>query len=163
MPATTKNELKVGEKAPAFTSKDQNGNKVSLSDFKGKWVVLYFYPKDDTPGCTIEAEDFTQYLPGFKKIDAEILGVSKDSCESHQKFIKKKNLKIILLSDEQKELCQSYGVWRPKKFMGREFLGINRSTFLIDPNGTLAHIWPKVSPKGHAEEVQDKIKELAGG
>jgi len=134
---------------------------VRLSDYRGKWVVLYFYPKDDTPGCTIEAIEFTKALPQYQKINAEILGVSCDSCESHQKFINKKDLRITLLSDANKEVVQKYGVWGPKTFMGRSYQGITRSTFLIHPEGKIAHIWPKVSPEGHAIEVQEKIQELS--
>ena len=154
--------LQVGEKAPDFSVLDQNGKETTLSQFKGKWVVLYFYPKDDTPGCTVEAIDFTKYLPNFEKINAQILGVSCDSCESHQKFIKKQNLKITLLSDSKKEIVKKYSVWGPKSFMGRIFDGITRMTFIIDPQGKIARIWPKVKAEGHAEDVQATLAELQG-
>lgn len=153
-------ELQAGDKAPDFSVPDQNGKATSLSQYKGKWVVLYFYPKDDTPGCTIEAIDFTKYLPNFEKVNAQILGVSCDSCESHQKFIKKKDLKIMLLSDAGKEIVKKYGVWGPKTFMGRTYDGITRATFLIDPQGKIARVWPKVKAEGHAEDVQGALAEL---
>ena len=160
---TTKSKtssLNTGASAPDFTLQDPSENSVSLKDFKGKWMVLYFYPKDNTPGCTVEAIDFTQELPDFKKLDAEILGVSPDSCKSHQKFIKGQKLKITLLSDPDHKMLEKYGVWQLKKFMGREYMGVVRSTFLIDPKGKIAHLWSGVKVEGHADEVKTKLKEL---
>lgn len=155
-----KAEIIPGSPAPAFTTQDQDGKKVSLGDFKGKWVVLYFYPKDNTPGCTIEAVDFTKFLQDFKRLNAVVLGVSGDSCRSHRKFIDSQKLKIVLLSDPEHELSEAFGSWAPKKFMGREFMGVVRSTFLIDPNGKIAHAWPQVKAVGHAAEVLKTLKEL---
>lgn len=155
-----KQQLKEGEKAPDFKVKNQHNDNVSLSDFKGRWVVLYFYPKDSTPGCTIEACGFTEGIPQFEKLEAVILGVSPDSVESHQKFIKKQNLKISLLSDPEKELCQKYGVWQQKSMMGKTYMGVVRSTFLINPEGKLAKIWADVKVNGHVDEVKKTLEEL---
>ena len=149
--------MKQGDKAPEFTLKDTHGKDVSLKDFKGKNVVLYFYPKDNSPGCTIEAIDFSKLKSEFEKANAVILGVSKDSCESHQKFVDKQGLTITLLSDPDHKVQDSYDVWKPLKFMGREYLGTQRSTFLIDKTGKIARSWEKVSAKGHAQEVLDAI------
>jgi len=153
--------FKEGTKAPSFTAKNQDGQKVSLKDFQGKWLVLYFYPKDNTPGCTIEAKDFTQLKKEFEKMNAVIIGVSKDSVKSHCSFIEKQGLKIDLLSDENQEMLESYKVWDKKKFMGREFMGIIRSTFLINSEGKIVAEWSPVKVNGHAQEVLDKLKELA--
>ncbi len=152
--------LKTGSKAPAFSLKNQDDKVTTLGDFGGKWLVLYFYPKDDTPGCTVEACEFTDQLPKFGKVDAQVVGVSPDSPESHRKFIKKKNLKITLLADEGNKVCETYGVWQEKSMYGRKFMGVVRSTFLIDPEGRLAHIFEKVKAEGHAETVRAKIAEL---
>ena len=122
-------------KAKQFSLLDANKNTHRLQDYQGKWLVLYFYPKDNTPGCTIEALEFTALQEEFKKINAHILGISNDSCESHQKFINKKRLSITLLSDKEHKVAEKYGVWKPKKFLGKEFLGIKRSTFLINTKG----------------------------
>jgi peroxiredoxin Q/BCP len=153
--------LKEGQKAPAFSVHDQDGHGVKLADLKGKWVVLYFYPRDNTPGCTVEAIDFTNLKKEFDKLGAVILGGSKDSAKSHCKFIEKQNLSITLLVDEDHALQEKYGVWRPKKFMGREFMGTVRSTFLIDPAGKIARIWDPVKAKGHAQIVLSTLQELA--
>ena len=153
--------LAVGTVAPSFTTKDDEGKTVSLSDFKGKVVVLYFYPKDDTPGCTVEAIDFTALKEQFAELGAAIVGVSPDSAESHCKFIAKHNLGLQLLSDPEREVTEAYKVWRLKKFMGKEYMGVVRSTFLIAPDGNLAHIWNNVRAKGHAEKVLQKLEELA--
>ncbi|MHA2037744.1 MAG: thioredoxin-dependent thiol peroxidase [Promethearchaeota archaeon] len=153
-------ELKVGEEAPQFCLPDKDNKKVCLQDFKGKYVVLYFYPKDNTPGCTTEAIGFTGILPELQKLDAEVVGVSPDSPESHAKFIEKKNLKVILLSDVEKEVLKAYRKWGKKKFRGKEYIGVTRSTFLIDPEGKIAHLWPKVSVNGHPEEVKEILVEL---
>ena len=153
-------ELEIGSSAIPFSLPNQANKKISLSNFKGKWVVLYFYPKDDTPGCTTEACDFTASLKEFEKLEAVVLGVSADSVESHQKFIEKYKLKINLLSDEQHKVIEKYGAWQLKNMYGKEFYGIVRSTFIIDPKGKIAHIWPKVTAEGHAKEVKAKLQEL---
>ena len=152
--------METGKKAPSFTLKNQTGEEITLSDFKGRWVVLYFYPKDLTPGCTVEACDFTEAFLPFQKENAVVLGVSPDSVKSHQKFVEQKNLKITLLADENHAVCEKYGVWQLKKFMGKEFMGVVRSTFIIDPNGKVVHLWPKVRVAGHAKEVLEKLREL---
>src|SRR3989344_8700507 len=128
-------------KAPDFTLPNQDEANVCLSEFKGKYVVLYFYPKDNTPGCTIEALDFTRFKKDFEKLNCVVIGISKDDCSSHKKFVGDKNLKITLLSDSDTKVQQKYGVWRMKKFMGREFMGTVRSTFLIDTKGTIVKHW----------------------
>jgi peroxiredoxin Q/BCP len=145
--------LKQGAVAPDFALQDQDGKELRLKDFKGKWVVLYFYPKDNTPGCTIEAVDFSRLNAKFSRANAAILGVSSDSCASHQKFIGAQKLAITLLSDPELAVHKKYGVWGKKKFMGREYVGTLRTTFLIDPKGKIARIWDNVGVKGHAEEV----------
>jgi len=151
--------VKEGNKAPDFAAPDQDGSKVKLSSFKGKKnVVLYFYPKDMTPGCTTEACDFRDLHKKFK--DAEILGVSIDPPERHQKFIEKYTLPFTLVSDADKKVVQKYGVWQEKKLYGKTFMGVVRSTFLIDKQGVVRKIWPKVKVKGHAEEVLAALKEL---
>jgi thioredoxin-dependent peroxiredoxin len=154
--------MNIGDTAPQFTVPNQNGEKVSLSDFNGKWIILYFYPKDNTPGCTIEAIDFTARKAKFEKLNAVVLGVSKDSPKSHCNFMEKQNLTIILLSDEEKEVQQKYEAWGPKKFMGREFTGTLRSTVLINPKGKIAFHWKNVKAKGHAEEVLEKLRKISG-
>jgi len=125
-----------------------------LEQFRGKWVVLYFYPRDNTPGCTIEALQFNAALQGFADIGAQVLGVSSDSPESHQKFADKYNLTILLLSDTGHGVLKAYDAWKPMKMFGKEFLGTRRDTFLIDPEGMVAHVWRSVNPKGHADEVK---------
>ncbi len=151
----------VGSKAPAFTLENQDGKKVSLKDFEGKWVVLYFYPKDNTPGCTTEACEFTDAMPNFKNLKAVVLGVSPDSIKSHQDFMAKQNLGITLLSDPDHRILEKYGVWQLKKNYGREYHGVVRTTFLINPNGRIEHIWEKVKAKGHAEAVREFLAEAA--
>ncbi len=152
-------EIKEGNKAPDFTALDQNGKKVKLSSFKGKKnVVLYFYPKDMTPGCTTQACDFRDQQKNFKS--TVILGVSIDSPERHQKFIEKYDLPFTLLADIDKKVVQKYGVWQEKKLYGKTFMGIVRSTFLIDKSGTVRKIFPKVKVKNHIEEVLAELKEL---
>ena len=150
--------LAKGQKAPLFSLPNQDNQSTSLSNFKGKWVILYFYPKDNTPGCTIEALDFTKYNKEFEKNNAVILGVSPDSSKSHCNFIEKQTLNIQLLSDETHSVLEKYGVWGKKKFMGREYMGVLRTTVLIDPAGKIAHIWENVSVKGHAEDVLKELK-----
>jgi peroxiredoxin Q/BCP len=155
-------KLKVGDKAPGFCLSNKDEKEVCLKDCAGRWVVLYFYPKDQTPGCTKEACEFTERLGDFTSMNAAVLGVSTDSTESHRKFAAKNKLSIELLSDPKHEVIGAYGAWQPKKFMGREFLGTVRSTFIIDPKGRIAHIWPSVKPWGHAGEVRKKLAELSG-
>jgi peroxiredoxin Q/BCP len=154
-------KLKTGQKAPVFTLPNQNEKKIALADFKGMWVVLYFYPKDDTPGCTTEACDFTSGLKGFEKLNAVVLGVSTDSPERHRTFIGKYNLKINLLSDTGKKVLAKYGAWGMKKMYGKEVEGVIRSTFIIDPEGRIAHAWYGVKVDGHADRVREKLAELA--
>ncbi len=153
--------LEVGSKAPDFCLPSESGEEICLKDLKGKWVILYFYPKDNTPGCTKEALAFSELIEDFKKLNAVILGVSADSVDSHRKFKEKKGLKVTLLSDETKETIKAYGAWQLKKMYGREFYGIVRSTFLINPEGKISHIWKKIRVKGHAEDVLSKLKELS--
>jgi peroxiredoxin Q/BCP len=154
------NKLNEGDIAPDFCLKNQDEENICLKDFNGRNVVLYFYPKDNTPGCSLEAMTFTKYKSEFEKYNTTIIGVSKDSCDSHKKFIKNKNLNITLISDIDKEIQEKYGVWRLKKFMGKEFMGTVRTTFLIDENGKIIKMWDKVKVKGHVEEVLEKVREL---
>jgi len=153
-------KIEVGDKAPPFSLKNQDGETVKLGDFKGRWVVLYFYPKDDTPGCTIEACDFTTGIKDFEKLDAVVLGCSPDSPEAHRKFIAKHKLKITLLSDPSHEVLERYGAWGEKNMYGKITLGVIRSTVVIDPAQKIVHHYRKVSAKGHAEAVRGKLKEL---
>jgi peroxiredoxin Q/BCP len=143
----------VGDKAPSFTLPADGGGKVSLKDFKGKTVVLYFYPKDDTSGCTAEACAFRDALPDFSKVDAEIVGISRDPVKKHDKFKDKYELNFPLASDEDGEVCEAYGTWVEKSMYGRKYMGIERSTFLIDGKGVIRHVWRKVKVPGHADEV----------
>jgi len=154
--------LEVGQKAPEFCLPNQDEVEICLRDLKGKWVVLYFYPKDMTPGCTTEACEFTEAEPEFEDLDTVILGVSPDSPEKHLKFIEKKELKITLLSDESKEVLKAYGAWGLKKMYGKEYEGVIRSTFIIDPEGNIAATWYKVRVKGHVKAVKEKLEELNG-
>ncbi|WP_414577261.1 thioredoxin-dependent thiol peroxidase [Anabaena sp. CCY 9402-a] len=151
----------IGQPAPDFSSPDHNGNLVSLNDLNSQWIVIYFYPKDDTPGCTTEATDFTALHQEFSKLGAKVLGVSPDSGKAHCKFIDKHNLSITLLSDPEHQLIEAYGGWRLKKFMGKEYMGVARSTFLISPDHIIAYTWPNVKAKGHAQAVLNKLQELA--
>ena len=153
--------LEKQQKAPRFSSKNQLNQFVNLSDYAGKKnVVLYFYPKDDTPGCTIEANDFTRLAEEFGKYDTVVIGVSKDSCESHVDFINKYGLKVDLLADTSGELCESYGVWREREKNGVKSMAILRSTFIIDKQGTLVDAAYGVNHEGHAQEVLAKVKSL---
>jgi len=154
--------LEIGDAIPAFCVPNQDEEEICFRDIKGRWAVIYFYPKDNTPGCTTEACDFTEALPDFSKLEAIVLGVSPDTPRKHRNFIEKKALKITLLADEDKSLCKSFGMWQLKKFMGREYMGVVRSTFLIAPDGTLAYKWEKVRVKGHVAEVKEKLQELQG-
>jgi peroxiredoxin Q/BCP len=152
--------LEVGTKAPEFCRPNQDETEICLRDLSGKWVVLYFYPKDNTPGCSTQACDFTASKDDFSELDAVILGVSPDSPKKHTSFIEKKKLSIMLLADEDKSLCEAYGVWQLKKFMGREYMGVVRSTFIISPEGEIMAAWEKVKVKGHIDAVKEKLKEL---
>ena len=155
-------ELKTGDPAPGFCLPDAEEGQVCLKDQRGSWVVLYFYPKDNTKGCTMEALEFTAAEDEFNAKGAVVLGVSPDSPESHVKFKEKHDLGITLLSDTEKEILTGYGVWQKKKMYGREYMGVVRSTYLIDPEGKIAHIWPKVKVAGHADAVMEKLQELQG-
>ena len=150
--------VEVGDKAPDFILPADNGGKVSLKALKGKPVVLYFYPKDDTSGCTAEACAFRDALPDFSKIKAAVIGISRDTVASHDKFKKKHGLTFPLASDEDGEVCEAYGVWEEKSMYGRKYMGIERATFLIDGKGVIRNLWRKVKVNGHAEEV---LKEAA--
>lgn len=152
--------LTEGDKAPAFDLPSDSGKNVKLSEFKGKKVVLYFYPKDDTPGCTKEAVGFTEALAKFKRAGAVVIGASKDTVEKHGKFRDKYELKIPLVSDEDGSLCKDYGVWAKKMNYGKSYMGIERSTFLIDEKGKVAKVWRKVRVPGHVEEVLEAVKAL---
>ncbi|MBN1758814.1 MAG: peroxiredoxin [Chitinispirillaceae bacterium] len=149
--------LQIAHPAPEFTLMNSAGASISLSSLHGKWVVLYFYPKDNTSGCTREAIDFTGSLPAFRKQHAIIIGISPDSPESHTKFIEKHGLRIELLSDPDHTVCSLYGVWRKKKLYGREYFGVVRTTLLIDPEGIIRHVWEKVNVPGHTAEVQEQL------
>lgn len=144
--------LKIGDKAPAISLISNTGEKVALKDFLGKKVVIYFYPKDSTPGCTTEACDFRDNFARIKK-KAMVLGISRDSIESHQKFVTKYKLNFPLLVDDEGKACEAYGVWQEKSLYGRKFMGIVRSTFIVNEKGRIEHIFPKVKVKGHVDEV----------
>lgn len=152
--------LTIGSKAPSFDLPDQNGVHHTLAEQKGKWTILYFYPKDDTPGCTKEACAFRDNFPKFKKLDVIVFGISVDSVKSHKKFEDKYSLPFILLADEKKEVVEAYQVWGKKKFMGREYMGTNRVSFLIDPDGKIAKIYETVKPEIHADEVLNDLHSL---
>ena len=155
MPTT----LTEGQKAPSFDLQDDRGERVNLDDLRGQWVVLYWYPKDDTPGCTVEAceiRDNWQFLEG----EAALFGASADDVKSHVKFRDKFSLPFPLLADEDHSVAEKYGVWGPKTFMGREYVGIDRATFIIDPDGKIAKVFPNVKPAGHSMEILNALKEL---
>ena len=153
--------MKVNSKAPSFSLPSTSNNEYSLKDSLGKYIVLYFYPKDDTPGCTIETNDFNKLLAKFKKLNCEILGISKDNLKSHDKFRDKYKIKFDLLADEEIKVLKKYKVWAKKKFMGREFMGIVRTTFLIDKKGKIIKIWNNVKVKDHAKEVLETLQNIA--
>jgi peroxiredoxin Q/BCP len=157
MPETA---IDVGKKAPELGVKDQDDKVVKLSELKGQWVVLYFYPKDDTPGCTVEACDFTAGLKDFEGLDAVVLGCSPDSPESHRKFIAKYKLKVRLLSDPDHQVLEKYGAWGEKNMYGKVSMGVIRSTVIIDPEGKIAKHWPKVKAEGHADDVKSSLESL---
>ena len=152
--------LKNNTKAPNFKLPSTNKSNYQLKDSLGKYVVIYFYPKDDTPGCTIETNDFNKLLSKFKKLNCEIFGISKDDLKSHDKFREKFKVKFDLLSDEETKVLKKYKVWGKKKFMGREYMGISRSTFLIDKQGKIVKIWENVNVKDHAKEVLETLKSI---
>ncbi len=154
--------MKEGEKAPDFSLNDQNGNEHTLSQYEGKWVLLYFYPKDDTPGCTKEACSLRDAMPDFKKLDAIVLGISCDTEKSHKKFVEKYTLPFTLLADTDKKVVKLYDVWGQKKFMGREYDGIFRTSFLIDPAGSIAKMYENVKPELHAQEVVNDLQGFRG-
>lgn len=157
-----KTSLEVGQPAPAFCLSDQDGNKNCLEDLKGKWVVLYFYPRDNTPGCSLEARDFSCLKEKFEAENAVILGVSRDSEESHRKFMEKKEISICLLSDTGVDIHKTYDVFHMKNFMGKEVMSTVRTTFLIDPEGIITRIWSNVKVRGHADEVLTELRALKG-
>lgn len=150
--------LKVGDKAPAIALASDTGDTVTLASLKGQTVIVYFYPKDDTSGCTTEACEFRDLFPRFAKEDAVVLGVSPDSVASHAKFKKKYELPFTLLADTEKTVCQAYGVWKEKSMYGRKYMGVERTTFVINGKGVITHIFDKVKPKGHADEVMQAIR-----
>jgi len=152
--------VEEGKKAPAIKLKDQNGKQVTLNDFKGKNVVMYFYPKDNTSGCTAQACNFRDEFPDFKKMKAVILGVSPDSVESHKKFAEKYSLPFRLLSDEKKQTVEKYGVWKEKSMYGRKYMGVERSTFIIDKTGKVRKVFRKVKVVEHNKEVKEALKGL---
>ena len=152
--------VKEGNKAPDFTAKDQNGNKVKLSDYKGRRVVLYFYPKDDTPGCTKEACSFRDANDIYAKKGIKVFGVSIDDEKSHQKFISKYSLPFDLLADTDKKIVEKYGVWGEKSMYGKKYMGVERTTFLIDGKGVVREVWPKVKVAGHAKAVLEAARKL---
>ena len=154
--------LQVDDKAIDFCLPNQDDVEICLRDLKGKWIVLYFYPKDNTPGCTTEACEFTEAMPAFTDLDAVILGVSADSTKKHRNFIEKKELGITLLSDESTEMMQKYGVWQLKKNYGREYMGIVRTTLIIDPEGVVKAVWEKVRVKEHVAKVKAELEQLQG-
>ena len=156
----SRRSLEVGDAAPDFTLPDQDGVEVSLNDFSGKWAVLYFYPRDDTPGCTIEACEFTDGIETFTGLDAVVLGCSPDTPEKHRKFIDKHDLRVRLLSDPDHDVMEAYGAWGEKNMYGKVTVGVIRSTVIIDPDGRIAHRWKRVKAKGHADKVREKLEEL---
>jgi len=152
--------VEIGKIAPSFNLPCDDGTNIDLSELRGKNVVLYFYPKDDTPGCTIEAQDFSSKIEDFKKLDTVILGVSKDSVKSHVKFIEKYKLAFNLIADEAKTLCEDYEVLKEKSMFGKKYMGIDRSTFIIDKKGNIAKIFRSVKVNGHVEEVLTELKKM---
>ena len=153
--------ITVGKKAPSFTLSNQDDDPVRLADYRGQWVVLYFYPRDDTPGCTKEACEFTAGIRGFQTLDAVVLGCSPDLPDRHRAFVKKYRLKVTLLSDPTHAVMEKYGAWGEKVLYGKRTVGVRRSTVLIDPVGIVAHHWRVARAAGHADKVQEKVAELA--
>ena len=153
----------IGEKAPDFCLPDKDNKSICLKSFRGKWVVLYFYPRDNTKGCTLEAVDFTNSLQDFKDINTVVLGVSPDSIKSHTTFAENHGLNVTLLSDPDHTVLEKYGVWQLKKMYGKEYYGVVRSTFIIDPGGIIICIWPKVRVKDHVKTVKETLQQLQKG
>lgn len=151
--------LKIGDPAPDFTLPTDGNGEITLSNLKGQNVILYFYPKDNTPGCTTESCDFRDALPDFEQLDTAVIGISKCSVKKHDNFKKKQNLNFPLASDENGNVCETYGVWKEKSMYGKKFMGIERTTFLIDTNGIIKHIWNKVKVKGHVEDVKNTLRD----
>ncbi len=154
--------VEVGQRAIDFCLKGADEKEYCLKDFLGKWLVLYFYPKDNTSGCTKEAVGFTDLLDECRKLDCNVVGISPDSPERHRNFIEKYDLKVLLLSDPEHKVLEAYGAWGKKRMYGREYFGVIRTTYLIDPDGRVAHVWSNVKVKGHPEAVLEKLKELKG-
>ena len=154
--------LEAGQTAPDFSISDQNGKKIELENLLGKWTVVYFYPRDDTPGCTIEAKEFTELSSKFEEHDTSIYGVSPDTEAKHCKFIEKHDLKVELLADTENTMLADYGVWQEKQMYGKTYMGVVRTTYLIDPEGNIAEAWPKVKASGHAEAVLERLVDLKG-
>lgn len=152
--------VELGQKAPEFCLPNQDDVEICLRDLKGKWIVLYFYPRDNTPGCTTEACEFTEAMPDFSDLNGVILGVSADSTKKHRNFIEKKELGITLLSDESTNMMQEYGVWQLKKNYGKEYMGIVRTTLIIDPDGVVQALWEKVRVKEHVAKVKEELERL---
>ncbi|MDP7143123.1 MAG: thioredoxin-dependent thiol peroxidase [Alphaproteobacteria bacterium] len=152
-------KLEIGDKAPSFTLPQTADKDVSLSDYKGRYIVLYFYPKDNTPGCTKQACGFRDDLPQFDKLDATVIGISKDSLKKHHNFTDKHDLNFPILSDENGTVCEEYGVWVEKNMYGRKYMGIERTTFLIDPDGVIQDIWRKVKVNGHIDAVRTALED----
>ena len=152
--------IEIDQSAPEFCLPNQDDIEICLRDLKGKWIVLYFYPRDNTPGCTTEACEFTEAAPDFSELDAIILGVSADSTKKHRNFIEKKELGITLLSDESTDMMQEYGVWQLKKNYGKEYMGIVRTTLIINPDGIIKAVFPKVRVKEHVAKVKDELEKL---
>lgn len=152
--------IKIDDKAPAFCLPNQDDVEICLRDLKGKWIVLYFYPKDNTPGCTTEACEFTEAAPDFSDLDAIILGVSADTTKKHRNFIEKQNIGITLLSDESTDMMQEYGVWQKKMNFGKEYMGIVRTTLIINPDGIVKAVFEKVRVKEHVAKVQAELESL---
>jgi peroxiredoxin Q/BCP len=154
--------IATGSKAPAFAAKASHGDALRLSQFRGSYVVLYFYPKDNTPGCTLEAKEFRDAAPELEAAGAVVVGISPDSVESHCKFAERFNLSFVLVADEDHAIAEKYGVWVEKNMYGKKYMGVQRATFLIDPKGNIAHVWPKVRPEGHAAQVVKVLRSLGG-
>jgi len=152
--------LEVGDQAPAFELQDQDGATHSLKDYQGRWLVLYFYPKDDTPGCTKEACGFRDASDGLAALDAAVIGVSADDAAAHRKFAQKYELNFPLLVDPEKSVLEGYGAWTEKQMYGKRYMGVARITYLIDPDGRIAQVWPKVKAEGHADEVRAALEAL---
>ena len=155
--------MEINDKAPDFNSVDQNGQKVALKDYKGSWVVLYFYPRADTPGCTIEACSFRDSFHRVEKIGAVVLGVSPDTAKDQKKFVDKFDLPFTLVADADKKICNAYGVMQEKNMYGKKVMGVARTTFIVGPDGKIKHIFEKVKPEGHAEQVLEWLKEAQKG